>query len=135
HRGRDQEHKWHPPNCSPDHKEWSFHSVVFLLQTSKKVYQKRVVMSTIFSSKSSSYLIHSKHVSFEKRLRKLSNKSLTGRWVSKTGRTHLYASRTHGKIFKHVGSRLDASEPNYWCFYGLGRFPNQPLCDWLNCRA
>src|SRR6267142_4642700 len=37
HSGRNEKHQWHPSNCSPDHKEWSFHSVVFLLQTSRKV--------------------------------------------------------------------------------------------------
>ena len=33
----DEEHQWHPAYCSPDHEEWSFHGVVFLLQTSRKV--------------------------------------------------------------------------------------------------
>src|SRR5256886_2398182 len=37
HGGRDKEHQWHPANCSPNHEEWFFHSVVFLLQTSRKV--------------------------------------------------------------------------------------------------
>src|SRR5579859_5982571 len=91
-------------------------------------------MSTVFCAKSSSYLIHSKHVSFEKRLRKLSNQPLTGPRVSKTGRPYLYASRTHSKIFKHVGSRLDASETKNWCIYSLERFPDQAQSDRLDCR-
>src|SRR5439155_25380574 len=34
HGGRDKEHQWHPADCSPNHEEWFFNSVVFLLQTS-----------------------------------------------------------------------------------------------------
>jgi len=81
-------------------------------------------MSTIFSTKSSSYLIDSKHISFKKRLRKLSNQSLTDPRVSKTGRAYLYASRTHGEIIEHVGSRLDAPKPDDWRADRLGRLPD-----------
>ena len=81
-------------------------------------------MSTIFSIKLSSYLIHSKHVSLKKRFRKLSNQPLTDPRVSKTGRAYLYASRTHGEILKHVGSRLYAAKANNRGFHSLERFPN-----------
>src|ERR1700741_3583703 len=33
----DDEHEGNPSNGGPNHEKWSFHSVVFLLQTSKKV--------------------------------------------------------------------------------------------------
>src|SRR5262244_654752 len=89
-------------------------------------------MSTIFCVESSSYLIHSKHVSFEKCFRKLSNKPLTDPWVSKAGRSYLYASRTGGEILKHVGGRLDATQPNDWYLDRAKRFPDQSKCDWLD---
>ncbi len=92
-------------------------------------------MSTVFCTKSSSYLIHSKHVSFEKCLRELSNQSLTGPRVSEAGRPYLYTSRTHSQIFKHVGSRLDAPEPKDWYIYSLERFPYQPQGDRLDRRT
>ena len=37
HRRCDEEHKGNPSESSPDNKEWSSHSVFFMLQTSKKV--------------------------------------------------------------------------------------------------
>src|SRR5579864_1783578 len=36
----DKEHQWHPAYCSPNHEEWLFHSVVFLLQFTKKCSRK-----------------------------------------------------------------------------------------------
>src|SRR5439155_4482241 len=36
HYRRDEEHERYPSNGGPDHEEWSFHSVVFLLQVPKK---------------------------------------------------------------------------------------------------
>ena len=86
----------------------------------------------VFCIKFSTYLIDSKSVNIEKRPRQCSNEVLTGLRVSKTGRAYLYASRTYGEIFKHVGRRLDASKPYDWCFDGPKRFPDQPKCNWLD---
>jgi hypothetical protein len=86
-------------------------------------------MSTIFCKKFSSYLIHSKHLSFKKYSLKTLDKSLTGPGVSKAGRPDLYCRGPYSDVFKHVFYRLDASQPYNWYLDGLPRFPYEPQGD------
>src|SRR5713226_1671576 len=65
HRRSDEEHKKYPAQCSPAHEKSMSHSVFFVLLGSKKVKQKRVIMSTIFCEEFVPYLIQSKRFSFK----------------------------------------------------------------------
>src|SRR5208282_3016133 len=106
HDRNDEEHKEHPSESGPENKEWSSHSVFFVLLISQKVYRKIVVMSTKICENFSPYLIDSKRFSSEKSPLQVLDKSLTDPRVSKAGRPDLYRSRTYSQILKHVLDRL-----------------------------
>jgi len=71
-------------------------------------------MSTKIAKYFIPYPIQSKRFSLRKDHLQLLRKSLTGPWVSKAGRPHLYGSRAYREVFEHVPHRLYAAYPYYW---------------------
>src|SRR6266403_472157 len=92
-------------------------------------------MSTVFCKKLVSCLHDSKHFSIEKSSLKTLDKSLTGPWVSKTGRPDLYRQGSYGQVIQHVFDRLDAPQAQDWYLDRLSSFPDESERDRFDRRA
>src|SRR2546428_8265962 len=67
-------------------------------------------MSTIFRTKLLYYLIQTTVLRVSNEPLESPHEPLTGPWVSKAGRPHLYNGRAHGDVIEHIFDRLDAPQ-------------------------